>query len=160
MGRRAATIAAIEELYREGYPRYFRVARAMLGDEEQARDAVQEGFARAIRGRSGYRGKGTLEAWVWRTVVNVCADERHRKIDSAPADHTHPTNGYEEAWPELRAAIAALPDRQRLVLFLRHYADLDYQTIAAALGIRRGTVAATLHAAHGALRRTLMEVTR
>jgi RNA polymerase sigma factor (sigma-70 family) len=160
MGRRAATIAAIEELYRDGFPRFFRVARAMLGNEEQARDAVQEGFARAIQGRSGYRGKGTLEAWVWRTVVNVSADERHRKIDSAPADYPHATNGHEEDWPELRAAIAALPDRQRLVLFLRHYADLDYQTIAAALGIRRGTVAATLHAAHGALRRALMEVTR
>jgi RNA polymerase sigma factor (sigma-70 family) len=60
----------------------------------------------------------------------------------------------------LRAAVAARPDRQRVVLFFRHYADLDYDTIAAALGIRRGTVAATLHTAHSALRRAITEVTR
>jgi RNA polymerase sigma factor (sigma-70 family) len=62
-------------------------------------------------------------------------------------------------WPELRAAVSALPERQRLALFLRHYADLDYEAIAFALGVRRGTVAATLHAAHESLRRTLTEVT-
>ena len=56
--------------------------------------------------------------------------------------------------------MAALPERQRLILFLRHYADLDYETIAAAVGIRRGTVAAALHAAHRTLRHALTEVPR
>lgn len=60
----------------------------------------------------------------------------------------------------MRAAVAALPERQRLALFLRHYADLDYESIAAALGVRRGTVAASLHAAHETLRETLTGVKR
>jgi RNA polymerase sigma factor (sigma-70 family) len=51
-----------------------------------------------------------------------------------------------------------LPERQRLVLFLRYYADLDYAAIADALEIKSGTVAATLHTAHAALRRQLLEV--
>jgi RNA polymerase sigma factor (sigma-70 family) len=51
--------------------------------------------------------------------------------------------------------VAALPERQRQALFLRHYADLDYEQIAEVLGIARGTVSATLHAAHRALRETL-----
>jgi RNA polymerase sigma factor (sigma-70 family) len=59
-----------------------------------------------------------------------------------------------------RAALAALPERQRLALFLRYYADLDYAGIAEALGISRGTVSATLHAAHSKLQTQLTEVER
>jgi RNA polymerase sigma-70 factor, ECF subfamily len=55
-------------------------------------------------------------------------------------------------------AIAALPERQRIAIFLRHYADLDYEAIAEALGIERGTVAATLHKAHTKLQQVLTEV--
>jgi RNA polymerase sigma factor (sigma-70 family) len=52
---------------------------------------------------------------------------------------------------ELTAAISALSERQRLVLFLRYYADLDYATIAEALSISSGTVGATLTTARAAL---------
>jgi len=140
MAKPAATIHAIEELYRTSFPRFTRVARAMLGDEERARDAVQDGFARAIRARSTYRGRGSLEAWVWRMVVNVCIDEQRRRLQWPLPENAMAANGHEDSWPELRAAVAALPERQRLALFMRHYADLDYETIATALGIRRGTV--------------------
>jgi len=154
----AATIGAIEDVYRRRYPRFLRVARAMLGDDEQARDAVQEAFARAIRARFDFRGEGTLEGWLWRTLVNVCTDERRR---TAPplTDPPH-ANGRPDESAEVRAAVASLPERQRLALFLRYYADLDYEAIATALGVQRGTVAATLHAAHESLRRMLTEVTR
>ncbi len=64
-------------------------------------------------------------------------------------------NGNAEERRELRAAVAALPDRQRSVLFLRHYADLGYEQIAEVLGIARGTVAATLSQAHASLRQTI-----
>lgn len=156
VGEAPATIGAIERVYRRGYGRFLRVAQAMLADEEQARDAVQEAFARAIRSRFEFRGEGSLEGWLWRTLVNVCRDERRRA--AMPTASITTQNGRVEEWPELRAAVAALPERQRLVLFLRHYADLDYDSIAAALGVQRGTVAATLHAAHAALQRTLKEV--
>jgi RNA polymerase sigma-70 factor (ECF subfamily) len=69
------------------------------------------------------------------------------------------TNGsttHEDA--RLAAAIAALPERQRLAIFLRYYADLDYAAIADALGISRGTVAATLHAARASLKELYEEV--
>ena len=49
------------------------------------------------------------------------------------------------------AAIRRLPERQRLTLFLRYYADLDYAAIADVLGVSPGTVGASLHAAHNAL---------
>jgi RNA polymerase sigma factor (sigma-70 family) len=69
-------------------------------------------------------------------------------------------NGQPEIDPRVRAAIAALPERQRLVLFLRYFADLDYATIADALEIAPGTVGATLNNARGSLRRVLEEVPR
>jgi RNA polymerase sigma factor (sigma-70 family) len=58
----------------------------------------------------------------------------------------------------LRAAVHDLPARQRDALFLRHYLDFDYASIAATLGIEVGTVSATLHAGRAALRDSLQEV--
>ena len=154
------SIAAIEEIYRRRYASFLRVARALTGNRERAHDAVQEAFARAIRARSTFRGDGPLEGWLWRTLANVCADERRAAARREPPCEPPHQNGHPEEWPELRAAVAALPERQRLILFLRHYADLDYETIAAAAGVERGTVAATLHQAHAALRKAIAEVTR
>jgi RNA polymerase sigma factor (sigma-70 family) len=159
MGEPVASIAALEELYRRRYRRFHRVARALL-DDERARDAVQEAFARAIRARFDFRGEGSLEAWLWRTLLNVCADDRRTSRPRMDVEEPAAANGTAEEWPELRAAVAALPERQRLILFLRHYADLDYETIASAVGVRRGTVAAALHAAHRTLREALAEVRR
>jgi len=133
-----------------------------MGDVELAHDAVQDAFARALRGRSSYRGTGSVEGWVWRTVVNAARNARrdrppsHLPLDEL-GDETPSVNG--QAPPgDVRAMIAALPERQRLVLFLRYYADLDYRAIADALEIRQGTVGATLNQAHAALRRLLQEV--
>jgi RNA polymerase sigma factor (sigma-70 family) len=67
--------------------------------------------------------------------------------------------GPREPDPDLRSRLAALPERQRLVVFLRYFADLGYSEIAHLLGIEVGTVSATLHAAHVALRSQLEEVT-
>ena len=58
----------------------------------------------------------------------------------------------------VRRWVAALPERQRLAVFLRYYADLDYRAIASALEVEVGTVSATLSAAHRALRRLMEEV--
>lgn len=152
------SIDQIEALYRQRYPRLLRVAVATLGDVERARDAVHEAFVRAIKSREDFRGDGSLESWVWRTLVNVClADLRHQPL-TLPAMETAAQAGENDDWPELRAAIGELPERQRLTLFLRHYADLDYDSIGAALGVARGTVAASLHAAHSQLREVLGEV--
>jgi RNA polymerase sigma-70 factor, ECF subfamily len=156
----AASLEELARLYRERYPRFYRLALALTGDDEQALDAVQDAFARAIRARLSFRGDASVDTWVWRTLVNVCRDQRRRpevEVDAADA-REQPTNGHPEEWPELRAAIALLPERQRLILFLYHYADLDQETIAAVTEVKRGTVAATLHQAHNALRRALTEV--
>ena len=69
-----------------------------------------------------------------------------------------PQNGDAVETRVVRTWIASLPERQRLVVYLRYYADLDYQTIAAVLQVEIGTVSATLSAAHRSLREEIQEV--
>jgi RNA polymerase sigma-70 factor (ECF subfamily) len=151
--RGGARIRELERVYRARYGDFLRVSRAIAGDDERAHDAVQEGFAAAIRHRGSYRGDGPLEAWVWRAVVNA-ARRVARTPPPLPAEPPA-TNGGAADESGVRRWVAALPERQRLVVFLRYYADLDYRAIAQALEIEIGTVSATLSAAHTALRRAL-----
>jgi RNA polymerase sigma-70 factor (ECF subfamily) len=146
--------ASIEALYRAEFARFARFARAVTGDRESALEAVQEGFADALRKADRFRGAGSLEAWVWSCVLNRARKARPRHRPDAPAQPSRVS----ETDPDLRARLAALPERQRHVVFLRYFADLGYREIAETLGIEVGTVSATLHAAHASLRAELQEV--
>jgi RNA polymerase sigma-70 factor, ECF subfamily len=151
----------LERLYRSRHARFRRVAFALLRDQEDAREAVQEAFARAVRAQDSFRGEGELEAWVWRTLTNICLDARRqhgRRNGTAPVEPEPRVEELAAPGEDVRAAVGLLPERQRLVLFLRYYADLPYDAIGRVLGIERGTVAATLHAAHASLRQTMKEV--
>ena len=151
----------LEELYRQRYPHFVRVAAAITGDAESGRDAVQTGFAQAVRKRQGFRGSGPLEAWVWRIVVNEARRVRRTEPrDAAAATHEPSSNGHASDDLGVRAWIAGLPERQRAAVFLRYYADLEYGAIAELLGIEVGTVSATLSAAHATLRKHAEEVGR
>ena len=147
----------IESLYRSRFAEFLRVARAVSVDRDSALEAVQEGFADALRNAGQWKGEGPLEGWVWRCVVNRARKARRRAAVEI-RDDDGGTNSIDAVETELRVRLAALPDRQRLVVFLRYFADLEYREIASALGIEVGTVSATLHAAHVALRTALQEV--
>lgn len=75
-----ASVAAIERVYRERFTSFLRLGYALLGNREQARDAVQEAFAFAIRSRSPFHGNGSLEGWLWMTMLNVCRQEHRRRL--------------------------------------------------------------------------------
>jgi RNA polymerase sigma factor (sigma-70 family) len=140
----------IESLYRADFRQFERVARAVTGDRESALEAVQEGFADALRHAGQWTGRGSLEGWVWRCVVNRARKARPRRSVDLLVDEVGGSGDHEDA--DLRVRLAALPERQRLVVFLRYFAELEYREIAAALEIETGTVSATLHAAHANLR--------
>ena len=156
--RRGASLDELEALYRSRFDVFARVAASVTGDSERARDAVQEAFATAVRKRRSFRREGPLEAWVWRIVLNVARSDARRSIPAVEYATPVNSNGHPEQDVELRVALARLPERQRTAVFLRYYADLDYAAIGEALGISSGTVAATLNAAHTALRTRLEEV--
>jgi RNA polymerase sigma factor (sigma-70 family) len=160
--RREDLIAELEALYRARYRQFVRVATAIAG-EERAHDVVQEAFARAIRSSSSFRGEGTVEAWLWRVLINAARAERSSRADTSSLDDDEflvVANGYPTDEMDIRAWVVSLPERQRLAVFLRYYADLDYRTLASVLGVEVGTVSATLSAAHTSLRRSLKEVSR
>jgi len=142
----------LEALYRGKLPEFRRVATAIAGDRDLGCDAVQEAFATAVRKRRSFRGDGTLEAWVWRIVVNAARDARRRLPAPAEPAETR-TNGHAPVVP-----LDLLTERQREIVFLHYYADLDYAAIAEALAISPGTVGATLNAARATLRQALEEV--
>ena len=138
-------------LYRERLGDFTRVATAIAGDEDAGRDAVQDAFAKAVRKRRWFRREGSLEAWVWPIVVNAARDARRRRARDR-RDLQEPVAARAE---ELGLPLHRLTERQREVVFLHYYADLDYAAIATALGVAPGTVGATLSAARDSLREAL-----
>jgi RNA polymerase sigma-70 factor (ECF subfamily) len=159
-----AELEHIEAVYRARLAEFRRVAAAVTGDRQAALDVVQEAFGAAIRRRETFRGAGELEGWLWRIVVNTARDHvktaGRRALAETASSSLPSANGTHPVSDALVAEIGLLPERQRLALFLRYYADLEYAAIADVLGIRPGTVAATLNAAHTKLRQRLEEVVR
>jgi RNA polymerase sigma-70 factor, ECF subfamily len=154
-----ASLEELETVYESNLSAFVRTAAAICGSREGGRDAVHDAFVSLVRSRANFRGAGSVEAWAWAAVVRTAQKRaaRQRELPVAdPAENDEPSPLAHDSGL-VTEAVAALPERQRLVLFLRYYADLDYEQIAQALGIRRGTVSASLHAAHGALRARLEE---
>jgi RNA polymerase sigma factor (sigma-70 family) len=160
MSREPKMLQAIEAVYRARGADFYRFALARTSDPEVARDAVQEGFARAIRAAHSFRGTCPLEAWIGRCVLNAAIDARRvagaQEFEGHTDDEASPSI---ETDGDLREALRRLPVRQRDALFLRYYLDFDYATIAATLGVEVGTVSATLHAARENLLQGFQEVT-
>ena len=152
-----ADVAAIERVYRTRYAGFRNALATVTGSREAARDAVQEGFARALARREQFAG-GSLEAWIWRTVLRCALDERRtagrvslgEAIDAVDVRLLEP-----ERDPDLARAIRALPPRRRLMVFLRYFADLSYAEIAEACDVSEGAVGAALAQARAALEVTL-----
>jgi len=157
-----AELEEIEAVYRTSLRRFQRLATAIVGSREAGCDAVQDAFARAVHRRAEFRHEGSLEGWLWRILVTTARDRaRSRPLLLYDANgEPEPSVGGDDEHAELRLAIGRLPERQRLALFLRYYADLEYGAIAEALEISAGTVGALLNQARENLRRTLTEVPR
>jgi RNA polymerase sigma-70 factor (ECF subfamily) len=139
---------ALEDVYRRRYVGFRNALATVTGSDDTARDAVQEGFARALRSQDDFRG-GSLEAWVWRIALRAALDGRRRERPLTGLGE--PELLEPECDPELAAAIRSLAPRRRLIVFLRYFADLSYAQIAEACDVSEGTVAATLAQAHEAL---------
>ena len=84
----------LEQLYRSRRPEFCRAAAAIAGDRALGEDAVQEAFAKAVRRRRSFRGRGSLEAWVWQIVVNAARDAgRRARSEARPIDRSFHSNG-------------------------------------------------------------------
>jgi RNA polymerase sigma-70 factor (ECF subfamily) len=144
---------AIEAVYRARYQGFRNALATVTGSYDSARDAVQEGFAIALTQRAQFRG-GSLEAWIWRISLSCALDGRRaarRLALNGVPETSEPQIPDPVGDPELASAIRALAPRQRLMVFLRYYADLSYAQIAESCEVSEGTVAAALAQARAVL---------
>ncbi len=168
--RQAARRAALGEVIERRRSRMVALAKRVLGDEETARDAVQDASLLALRALDGFADRARLSTWLHRIVVNTALlqlrrDRRRRyepleTLDSgAFLDVTSPPPEATVAQRQVRAlvrrSIDALPPTQRTILRLRDLYDLDTVESATRLGLSPNVVKVRLHRARQALRRRL-----
>ncbi len=170
--------ASYEVLVRRHGGAMLAVARRMLRNEEDAREAVQDALLHAFRAMEHFREQARLSTWLHRIVVNaalmrmraasrrpeVPLDDLLPQFDDA-GNHAAPIQPLQvsveaafesaEIRAQVRACLAQLPDQYRTVIVLRDLQELTTAETATLLGISENAVKIRLHRAHQALRTLL-----
>jgi len=153
----------------------YNVAYRIMGDADSAADATQDGFIKAFKKLSQYRG-GSFKAWILRIVTNTCYDvlrarkrrptvslERENEdpeYDGRLLDTAERPDAYalrRELAGMIQVAIEKLPLDQRITLVLSDIEGFNYQEIAEATGVALGTVKSRLSRGRARLRDILLE---
>ncbi|MSR52260.1 MAG: sigma-70 family RNA polymerase sigma factor [Gemmataceae bacterium] len=162
--------AALDELFRRHRDHAYRVAYRLLGNSEDALDALQEGFIKALTHLHGFERRSSFKTWLLRVVSNAALDlgrqRRRREKLSADAtsratsesgstpEHADPCREAEES--DLRNAVAdalmMLPESQRRTFVLHVDGGMSYREVAETMGISIGTVMSRLFYARQKLR--------
>ncbi|RKP50896.1 RNA polymerase sigma factor [Trinickia fusca] len=162
--------AAARELVTRKLPRVIALAARMLGDRMEAEDVAQETFVRIWKQAPHWRsGEARFDTWVHRVALNLCYDRlRARRevpeqtlsevVDPHPAPDS--TLDAREAGASVRAALAALPVRQREALVLTYYQELSNIEAAGLMGISVDALESLLARARRGLRALLAEPRR
>lgn len=160
---------AFDELVRATYADAYTLAYRLTGNEEDARDVVQDAYLRAYKGLKKFRGDASFSTWLYRITANCASSylvkrnrDRHEDLD----DEKSLADERPDIDPEQRIDIAAerqrltdalqaLPPDMRAVVVLRDVYDLPHEAIAAELGITEGAAKVRLHRARKKLRERL-----
>jgi len=166
---RAGDTDAWGELYRLYAPAIFRFCRRALPTREDAEDATTEIFVKVRQKLGMYDAARPFTAWLYKVASNHCWDTLRRRrirqdletgdLETMPLEHPDPSQlerlQTEHTSKEVRAGLAKLPDRARMTLVLRYFAEMSYDEIADTLGVRRAFVGVLLLRARHALRDVL-----
>jgi RNA polymerase sigma-70 factor (ECF subfamily) len=163
----AGDLRAMETLMRLHNRTLFRTARAILRNDADAEDAVQDAYVQAYRKLGTFRGESKLSTWLVRIAANEALMRRRRnpRCDEAPEQHEAvseapgPQDHAERAQMRrlLETHIDALPDPYRAVFMLRAVEELDVGETAEALGIPEATVRTRYFRARGLMRTWLSD---
>jgi RNA polymerase sigma-70 factor, ECF subfamily len=167
---------AFDLLVERHQARVYRLARSMLGNDADARDASQEAFIRLYRSAHRFDGRARFTTWFYRILVNLCIDHQRRgrwwrnvlplgprddNPDAPAIDPPSPERGPDleairgESIGRLRAALARLAPNQRAALLLQVQEGLSSREIAAALNCSENTARVHIHRAIVQLRKAL-----
>jgi RNA polymerase sigma-70 factor (ECF subfamily) len=163
--------AAFSELMRRHQRWIGSLVRAFIRDRQQAEDITQEVFCRVHRHAGDYVARDQFVAWIKRIAINLAKDcLRRERVSPVPlealeegAAGIHPFDPAtailsDALRDDLRTAIQALPDEQRLVLIMRYFGDMSVQDIAWAVKSPEGTVKSRLFHGLRRVRQTLTEI--
>jgi RNA polymerase sigma-70 factor (sigma-E family) len=153
---RALAEAAVEwpqgfvDLYRSRWAPMVRLARLLMAGDPAAEEIVQEAF---LRVRAQWERIENPSAYARAAVVNACRNhQRRRRLEQRQPGTSVASD---DAYFEMRGAIASLPERQRSAVVLRFYEDLPEAEIAALLGCSVPAVKSLLHRAMSDLRKVV-----
>src|SRR5580698_7678913 len=166
---RAGDSDAWGDLYGQYAPAIFRFCRRALPTREDAEDATTEIFMKVRQKLGMYDSSRPFTAWLYKVASNHCWDTLRRRrirqdletgdVDTLPLEHPDPSQlerlQAEHTSKEVRTGLARLPDRARMALVLRYFADMSYEEIADTLGVRRAFVGVLLLRARHQLRDAL-----
>ena len=153
---------AMEMVVQKYRDRLFYHAVYIVKDWEEAYDAVQEVFIRAIREKRFFNEDFRIKAWLYRVTSNLCFNlVRNRKrrgaiLESVPREESSAPDQIEQVFAserqsEVLQAIDQMTNDHKEILLLRYYNDLSYAEISGVLNIKLGTVMSRLSRARGRL---------
>ncbi len=117
----------IERLYKKHGPMVYRRCRAILGDEEEARDAMQEVFIRLLKNIDAFRGEASPTTWLYRVGTNLCLNRiRDREARSRKLRVPDPSAS---SRPGMSSGVTYDPEHRALVLSLLNRADEETRRI-------------------------------
>ena len=161
----AGSPAAFDVLVTRHRRAVYQLCYRFVNHHEDAADLTQDTFVRAWKALASFRGQARFSTWLHRIAVNVCLNKvatRHpiaESIDAEALEDRQPRPGdtllADERAAQVRAAVAALPPRQREALILRTYHELSHQEVAEILGTSVGAVKANVFHALANLRKRL-----
>jgi RNA polymerase sigma-70 factor (ECF subfamily) len=162
---------AFDELVRRTFVDTFTLARRLTGNEEDARDVVQEAYLRAWKGIGKFRGEAAFSTWMYRITANAAASNvqrrrRHRTesfsddfepVDTAAEHMVSQAAESAEALERISAALDDLPAKLRSVVVLKDVYGMSHEAIAEELGITVSAAKVRLHRARHKLRDVLYD---
>ncbi|HKP15397.1 MAG TPA: RNA polymerase sigma factor [Gemmatimonadaceae bacterium] len=160
-------VEAFSRLVDLHYPRCARIAVRILGNREDAEEAIQDAFLRAFKALGDYEDRERFSAWLTRILVNQCRtvlartkrrDALFAELDPRRLDFFIAAEPDEGTWLELEHVLGQLPAEQREAIVLKYADDLTYEEMSRITGAGESALKMRVQRAFARLRAMLQEV--